>query len=331
MPRDEIAKAFRSRLPAYMVPAYLEQLDAIPMTLSNKADLKRLPKPTSQRFAAACEIVEAKTESERALVATLCEILKLDAVSTQQHFFDDLGANSLLMARVLRENPPAIRACRMSRCATSTCTRRSRSSPTISTITVEGFVVGQAGSLPRSLRPLLLHLRRAAGARSTRLMRCSACGCSTPVMNGRSRRPAALELYARSVIFAAGSFLALTAISIDREMGAGRPLQGAIDPDLEPGLFPLLGRQDHDAHVAGHGFHRHADLQLLSARDGREDRPQRRDLLPLRPGLRRPVHHRRQHDPAQGHHRARLSRAVEFHPYRPGRDRRATPLSAKRA
>ena len=100
LPREEIAKAFRSRLPAYMVPAYLEELDAIPMTLSNKADLKRLPKPTSQRFAAACEIVGAEDPTANALlVATLCEILKLDAVSTQQHFFEELGANSLLMAR----------------------------------------------------------------------------------------------------------------------------------------------------------------------------------------------------------------------------------------
>ena len=42
---------------------------------------------------------------------------------------------------------------------------------------------------------------------------------------------------------------------------------------------------------------------------------------PLRPGLRRHDVDRRQHHPAQGLDRARLSRAVELHPHRPGRDR----------
>ena len=44
LPINEISQALRSKLPAYMVPSYLEQLDVIPMTLSNKADHKKLPK-----------------------------------------------------------------------------------------------------------------------------------------------------------------------------------------------------------------------------------------------------------------------------------------------
>ena len=69
-------------------------------------------------------------------------------------------------------------------------------------------------------------------------------------------------------------------------------------------------------------LHRHADLQRLSAPDGRQDRPQRRhQLCRARPGLRRHGDDRRQHHPAQGQHRARLSRAVELHPHRAGRDR----------
>ena len=34
----------RARLPDYMVPAYLEELPLIPMTVSNKAD-RKLPEP----------------------------------------------------------------------------------------------------------------------------------------------------------------------------------------------------------------------------------------------------------------------------------------------
>jgi non-ribosomal peptide synthetase-like protein len=97
--RGDIVKALKARLPAYMVPAYLEELDVIPMTLSNKADHKRLPKPSAPRFAAEGEVVDAKTDSERVLVQALRDLLKLERVSTEQNFFDDLGANSLVMAR----------------------------------------------------------------------------------------------------------------------------------------------------------------------------------------------------------------------------------------
>jgi non-ribosomal peptide synthetase-like protein len=112
--RSDIVKALKARLPSYMVPAYLEELDVIPMTLSNKADHKRLPKPTTQCIVASGEVVEAKTESERVLSRALCETLRLDRVSTTQHFFDDLGANSLVMARYcakIRQVPGMSNAC----------------------------------------------------------------------------------------------------------------------------------------------------------------------------------------------------------------------------
>ena len=53
----------RSRIPAYMVPAYLEEVPAIPMTASNKADLKKLPKPTGTRVAMGGASVAASPSS----------------------------------------------------------------------------------------------------------------------------------------------------------------------------------------------------------------------------------------------------------------------------
>jgi non-ribosomal peptide synthetase-like protein len=108
--RSEISQALRSKLPVYMVPAFLEQVDAIPMTLSNKADYKRLPKPQQlQRFSAATQkYVPPKSECERMLYTALTGVIRAENVSTEAHFFDDLGANSLLMARVcatIRKNP----------------------------------------------------------------------------------------------------------------------------------------------------------------------------------------------------------------------------------
>ena len=110
LPRSEISQALRSKLPVYMVPAFLEQVDAIPMTLSNKADYKRLPKPQQlQRVSVATQRhVPPKTERERMLHAALTGIIRAENISTEAHFFDDLGANSLLMARAcaaIRKNP----------------------------------------------------------------------------------------------------------------------------------------------------------------------------------------------------------------------------------
>ncbi len=97
--RADIARELKRRLPSYMVPSYLEELDAIPMTVSNKADLRRLPKPTHVRLSAESIMVPPSNDDERFMADALAEVLNLDEVSVQDHFFDDLGANSLLMAR----------------------------------------------------------------------------------------------------------------------------------------------------------------------------------------------------------------------------------------
>jgi non-ribosomal peptide synthetase-like protein len=89
----------RDRLPSYMVPAYLEHLDAIPMTTSDKADRKALPAPTTRRSTSAGEHVPAETATERILADALGAVLGIDEVSVVSNFFDDLGANSLLMAQ----------------------------------------------------------------------------------------------------------------------------------------------------------------------------------------------------------------------------------------
>ena len=80
MPRDEISQALRSKLPAYMVPSYLEELPVIPMTLSNKADHKKLPKPQVPRFSASTAYVPPKTENERILSETLANLLLVERV-----------------------------------------------------------------------------------------------------------------------------------------------------------------------------------------------------------------------------------------------------------
>lgn len=98
--QEGIYRELRARLPGYMVPAYLEELDAIPMLPSDKADRKRLPPPQGpRRLAARQGHVAPTTAIEKALAEALAQTLGLERVSIDSHFFDELGANSLLMAR----------------------------------------------------------------------------------------------------------------------------------------------------------------------------------------------------------------------------------------
>jgi non-ribosomal peptide synthetase-like protein len=96
----DLHRMLRTRLPGYMVPAYFEQLDALPMMASDKVDRKRLPRPEHRiSQTAAGSYTAPTTPAEEALARQLGAVLGLDKVSTDAHFFNDLGADSLLMAR----------------------------------------------------------------------------------------------------------------------------------------------------------------------------------------------------------------------------------------
>jgi non-ribosomal peptide synthetase-like protein len=100
MDPGRVYEILRERLPAYMVPAYLEKLPVIPVMPSGKADRKCLPPPSGPRLLAARgPAVAAANPAENELAAVLANVLGVDQVSVDSHFFDELGANSLLMAR----------------------------------------------------------------------------------------------------------------------------------------------------------------------------------------------------------------------------------------
>jgi len=100
----DIAAMLRKHVPSYMVPAYIEKLDVIPMTSSHKADRKSLPAPRGQRVATTGgQFVAPRSEMEEALAQALVEVMKIERASVEDNFFQDLGAHSLLMARYCSE------------------------------------------------------------------------------------------------------------------------------------------------------------------------------------------------------------------------------------
>ena len=96
----EIYRRLRERLPQYMIPAYLEELAVIPMLPSGKCDRPNLPAPSGPRGLGHGDgNASPTTGTERFLADALAAVLHQKHMSVDSHFFDDLGADSLLMAQ----------------------------------------------------------------------------------------------------------------------------------------------------------------------------------------------------------------------------------------
>jgi len=84
-------------LPGYMIPAYISQIDRVPLTHNGKLDTKALPviEAKSGRYHEA-----PRTEMEQMLCEIYQEVLNAEAVSINDSFFD-LGGHSLNALRVI--------------------------------------------------------------------------------------------------------------------------------------------------------------------------------------------------------------------------------------
>jgi non-ribosomal peptide synthetase-like protein len=94
----------QERLPSYMVPAYLDVVEALPAMPSGKVDRRRLPTPVNRRPARGKGLlVAAEGALEEQVRAVWAEAFGLqpESLSVEAHFFDDLGGHSLLAARVV--------------------------------------------------------------------------------------------------------------------------------------------------------------------------------------------------------------------------------------
>jgi amino acid adenylation domain-containing protein len=86
-------------LPAYMVPGYYVQLDALPLTSNGKVDRKALPAPDASGLATGVEYIAARNQTETLLLSIWEEILGRTGISVKDNFFD-LGGHSLKATRL---------------------------------------------------------------------------------------------------------------------------------------------------------------------------------------------------------------------------------------
>lgn len=108
--RSEVDERLRRRVPAYMVPQYLDVIAELPMMPSGKVDRKSLPVPQTL-LKGSTKIVAPETELERSVARAWCEAFALPAISVTDDFFLDLGGHSLLASRcasALREMMPDV-------------------------------------------------------------------------------------------------------------------------------------------------------------------------------------------------------------------------------
>ena len=99
--RGALLAALRAKLPVYMVPAYLDVLDALPMLSTGKVDRKRLPAPIAPLVDAASAGEPPATPLEAAIAEVWAALFKLPRVGVTQDFFLDLGGHSLLAAQLV--------------------------------------------------------------------------------------------------------------------------------------------------------------------------------------------------------------------------------------
>ena len=95
----QLREHLKVKVPEYMIPGVIVQLEQLPLTPNGKVDRKALPAPEGQRQTGK-EYVEPRTATERKLAQIWAQVLKVERVGVHDNFFE-LGGHSLLATRVV--------------------------------------------------------------------------------------------------------------------------------------------------------------------------------------------------------------------------------------
>jgi amino acid adenylation domain-containing protein len=97
---SELRAYLARELPDYMLPTYFIRLDRLPLTSNGKIDRKALPAFSYENVQPAHDLVEPRTETEKALARIWSELLNIPNIGVNDDFFD-LGAQSLAAIRAV--------------------------------------------------------------------------------------------------------------------------------------------------------------------------------------------------------------------------------------
>jgi acyl-coenzyme A synthetase/AMP-(fatty) acid ligase/acyl carrier protein len=97
---DELREALGKKLPAYMIPNYFVRLPEMPLNPNGKIDREALPAPSSLERPAQAAVAMPRTPAEETMAALFAEVLKVDTVGREDHFFR-LGGHSLMATQMI--------------------------------------------------------------------------------------------------------------------------------------------------------------------------------------------------------------------------------------
>ncbi len=96
---DELRRHLKDKLPEYMVPAIFVLLDALPLMVNGKIDLRALPAPDQSRPELEKAFVAPRDDLELQLAQIWEEVLGVHPVGMRDNFFE-LGGHSILAVRL---------------------------------------------------------------------------------------------------------------------------------------------------------------------------------------------------------------------------------------
>jgi len=97
---QELRRDLAAVLPDYMIPSAFVFLAEFPLTPNAKIDLKALPAPDATDLRGETAFEPAETDTETLVADIWAELLKLDRIGMNDHFFN-LGGHSLLATRLI--------------------------------------------------------------------------------------------------------------------------------------------------------------------------------------------------------------------------------------
>ncbi|MGA9771257.1 MAG: amino acid adenylation domain-containing protein [Blastocatellia bacterium] len=95
----ELKRYLRERLPDYMVPAVIAEIDQLPLSMNGKVDRKRLVEMGSKSVIEEEDHLEPVSKNETEMAGIWREVLDRDRVGIYDNFFD-LGGHSLLATQI---------------------------------------------------------------------------------------------------------------------------------------------------------------------------------------------------------------------------------------
>lgn len=99
--RQDITALLTGRLPEYMIPKYLDIIEALPLMTSGKVNRKALPPAKTLLKAGTRKLVAPSTAMEKTMAEIWKTAIGVEEISIDDDFFLDLGGHSLVAAHVV--------------------------------------------------------------------------------------------------------------------------------------------------------------------------------------------------------------------------------------